>query len=80
MPLLDKRLEVLGYALREAVEQMDFNLIHHLAEKAIATPGRIATEQLRRVHTRAARAARRHRDSRRCRTGQGDRPVHRARR
>ena len=25
---------------------MDFNLIHHLAEKAIATPGRIATEQL----------------------------------
>jgi len=37
MPLLDKRLEVLGYALREAVEQMDFNLIYQLAEKAIAT-------------------------------------------
>ena len=46
MPLLDKRLEVLSYALREAVEQMDFNLIHQLAEKAIATSERIATEQL----------------------------------
>jgi hypothetical protein len=46
MPLLDKRLEVLGYALREAVEQMDFNLIHQLAEKAIVTRERIATAQL----------------------------------
>ena len=46
MPLLDKRLEVLSYALREAVEQMDFNLIHQLAEKAIATSERIATEHL----------------------------------
>ena len=46
MPLLDKRIEVLSYALREAVEQMDFNLIHQLAEKAIATRERIATEQL----------------------------------
>lgn len=46
MPLLDKRMEVLRYALREAVEQMDFNLIHQLAEKAIATRERIATEQL----------------------------------
>ena len=46
MPLLDKRLEVLGYALREAVEQMDFNLIYQLAEKALATRERIATEQL----------------------------------
>jgi hypothetical protein len=46
MPLLDKRLEVLGYALREAVERMDFNLIHQLAAKAIATSERIATEQL----------------------------------
>ena len=46
MPRLDKRLEVLSYALREAVERMDFNLIHQLAEKAIATRERIATEQL----------------------------------
>lgn len=46
MPLLDKRLEVLPYALREAVEQMDFNLIYQLAEKAIATREPIATEQL----------------------------------
>ena len=46
MPLLDKRLEVLSYALREAVECMDFTLIHQLAEKAIATRERIATEQL----------------------------------
>ena len=46
MPLLDKRLEVLRYALREAVEQMDFSVIHQLAEKAIATADRIAAEQL----------------------------------
>ena len=46
MPLLDKRLEVLSYALKEAVERMDFHLIHRLAEKAIATSERIATEQL----------------------------------
>ena len=46
MLLLDKRLEVLRYALREAVGQMDFNLIHQLAEKAIATRERIATEQI----------------------------------
>ena len=46
MPLLDKRLEVLGYALKEAVARMDFHLIHRLAEKAIATSERIATEQL----------------------------------
>ena len=32
MPLLDKRLEVLRYALREAVEHMDFSVIHQLAE------------------------------------------------
>ena len=30
MPLLDKRLEVLRYALREAVEQMDLVELHHL--------------------------------------------------
>ena len=46
MPLLDKRLEVLSYALREAVEQMDFNLIHQLAAKAMATRERIELEQL----------------------------------
>ena len=46
MPLLDKRIEVLRYALREAVERMDFSLINRLAEKAIATRERIATEQL----------------------------------
>ncbi len=46
MPLLDKRLEVLRYALREAVERMDFTVIHRLVEKAIATAERVATEQL----------------------------------
>ncbi len=46
MPLLDKRIEVLSYALREAVERMDFTLIHQLAEKAIATRERIEIEQL----------------------------------
>jgi hypothetical protein len=46
MPLLDKRIEVLSYALREAVERMDFNLIHQLATKAIATSERIEREQL----------------------------------
>src|SRR5207253_1604817 len=37
---------VLRYALREAVEQMDLDAIHRLAEKALTTAGRIATEQL----------------------------------
>jgi hypothetical protein len=46
MPLLDKRLEVLRYALREAVERMELTTIHQLAEKALATAERIATEQL----------------------------------
>ena len=46
MPLLDKRLEVLRYALREAVERMDFTVIHRLVEKAIATAERVATEHL----------------------------------
>ncbi len=46
MPLLDKRLEVLRYALREAVEQMDFSVIHRLVAKAEATMERIAAEQL----------------------------------
>ena len=46
MPLLDKRIEVLSYALREAVERMDFTLIHQLAEKALTTRERIAREQL----------------------------------
>jgi hypothetical protein len=46
MPLLDKRLEVLSSALREAVERMDFHLIHRLAAKAITTSERIAAEQL----------------------------------
>jgi hypothetical protein len=46
MPLLDKRLEVLRYALREAVECMDVVVIHQLAEKAIATRERIEREQL----------------------------------
>ncbi len=30
MPLLDKRMEVLRYALREAVERMDVTVIHRL--------------------------------------------------
>ena len=46
MPLLDKRLEVLRYALREAVERMDVVVIHRLAEKAIATRERIERELL----------------------------------
>ena len=46
MPLLDKRLELLRYALRAAVEQMDIDVIHRLAEKARCTAARIATEQL----------------------------------
>jgi hypothetical protein len=46
MPLLDKRLEVLRYALRQAVEQMDIEVIHRLAAKAKSTIERIATEQL----------------------------------
>ena len=41
MPLLDKRIEVLSYAQREAVECMDFTLIHQLAAKALATRERI---------------------------------------
>ena len=46
MPLLDKRLDVLRYALREAVEQMDFDVIHQLVLKARTTMERIAAEQL----------------------------------
>ena len=46
MPLLDKRLEVLRYALVEAVAQMDIEALCKLADKARATSVRIATEQL----------------------------------
>ena len=46
MPLLDKRLEVLRYALREAVEQMDFGVIHRLVGKARSTMERIVAERL----------------------------------
>ena len=46
MPLLDKRLEVLRYALVEAVAQMDIEALCKLADKARATSLRIATEQL----------------------------------
>ena len=46
MPLLDKRIEVLRYALREAVEQMDFDVIHQLVGKARSTMERIAAELL----------------------------------
>lgn len=45
-PLLDKRLEVLQFALRDAVEQMDVAAIHRLAGKARSTAQRIAAEQL----------------------------------
>ena len=45
MPLLDKRIEVLRYALKEAIEQMDFGIIHRLVAKAEATMERIAAEQ-----------------------------------
>jgi hypothetical protein len=46
MPMLDKRLEVLRYALREAIESMDIATILRLASKARDTEKRIATEQL----------------------------------
>jgi hypothetical protein len=46
MPMLDKRLEVLRYALRQAVDQMDIATVLRLASKARATEQRIATEQL----------------------------------
>jgi hypothetical protein len=46
MPLLDKRLEVLRYALAEAVAQMDIDSLCRLADKARATAQRIATEKL----------------------------------
>jgi hypothetical protein len=46
MPLLDKRMEVLRYALLEAVERMDVAVIHRLAQKAIGTADRIKREQL----------------------------------
>jgi hypothetical protein len=46
MSLLDKRLEVLRYALVEAVAKMDIDAIHRLVTKAKATVERIATEQL----------------------------------
>lgn len=46
MPLLDKRLEVLRYALAEAVAQMDIDALCRLADKARATAQRIATEKL----------------------------------
>ena len=47
MPLLDKRLEVLRYALREAVEQMDIDR-HSPARRRKPSPPRerIETEQL----------------------------------
>lgn len=46
LPMLDKRLEVLRYALREAVEKMDIHTIVRLATKAQDTERRIAAEQL----------------------------------
>lgn len=45
-PLLDKRLEVLQFALRDAVEQMDTDAIYRLAHKARSTAQRVAAEQL----------------------------------
>lgn len=46
LPMLDKRLEVLRYALREAVEKMDIRTIVRLAAKAQSTEKRITAEQL----------------------------------
>ncbi|MEA3188772.1 MAG: hypothetical protein QOD99_2602 [Chthoniobacter sp.] len=37
MPLLDMRLEVLRYALRQAVEEMNLDTIDRLVTKAKAT-------------------------------------------
>lgn len=45
-PLLDKRLEVLQFALRDAVEQMDVSAICRLAGKVRTTAQRIEAEQL----------------------------------
>jgi hypothetical protein len=46
MPLLDKRLEVIRYALVEAVRRMDIAALCKLADKARSTAQRIATERL----------------------------------
>lgn len=46
MPLLDKRLDVLQFALREAVEQMDVSAICRLAEKARSTTERMKAERV----------------------------------
>jgi hypothetical protein len=45
---INKRLEILSYALRDAVERMDLDAIFQLAQKAIRTRDRLATEQLAR--------------------------------
>ena len=64
MPLLDKRMEVLRYALREAVERMDVAVIHRLAQKAIGTAERIKREQLAAAYAGPAGAPRGHCDRR----------------
>ena len=46
MPLLDKRLDVLQYALREAVEQMDVGAICRLADKLRGTNERLEAEKI----------------------------------
>ena len=46
MPLLDKRLDVLQFALREAVEQMDVGVICRLADKLRGTSERLEAEKI----------------------------------
>ncbi len=45
-PMLDKRLDVLQFALREAVEKMDVGAICKLADKARAATERLAPEKI----------------------------------
>ncbi len=44
LPMLHKRLEVLAYALREALDGGDFPTVRRLAGKAVATQRRLAEE------------------------------------
>ncbi len=44
LPMLHKRLEVLAYALREALDGGDFPTVKRLAVKAVATQRRLAEE------------------------------------
>ena len=74
-PMLDKRLDVLQFALREAVEKMDVAAICKLADKARAATERLAAEKIAEASPGTRGVARGHRDSRRRGAGQGGHPV-----